>query len=410
MFNEVKEMLDATIYGNGNGEITAQNVNLAMHSIVDAAENAMVGVNENINSVNAKIEDVEKQLEEGGLGGLEFQFPMMILLMLLEVSSVDEMYFDRERAAEITAELPFLSEPIEKMFEANANAYEKYKSALKNGESTPMININLGALYKEIIEFEMAASGLNYDYVIGMHGVANIIQFTSIAGIEEMFVCLMSIMGSNVALAFLPDGTCGVMEREILTTIYIPRLGDEAYENSSDAIMALDFAGTYSGSLIKNDFVYGTSIGEAITPVHAKKSEIGTNLFIRFIVDNNIIEGVINLESGLTTSRLVATMEPQELDMIVEGSLKCDYTSVSSYGTTVSFTIKSNVDWKLVEGETVMTTGTATTNGSYSYSIPANTTTEIVNHNYRLVDASNENELSTVWVEQEASTETTVSE
>lgn len=58
MFEEVKEMIDATVYPNGNGEVTAQNINLAMQGIVDATE-------EKIAEVEEKVADIE----ENGTGG-----------------------------------------------------------------------------------------------------------------------------------------------------------------------------------------------------------------------------------------------------------------------------------------------------------------------------------------------------
>ena len=47
MFEEVKEMIDSTIYTNGNGEVTAKNLNLAMQAIVDATEGKLVTLEEN---------------------------------------------------------------------------------------------------------------------------------------------------------------------------------------------------------------------------------------------------------------------------------------------------------------------------------------------------------------------------
>ena len=48
MFEEVKEMIDSTIYSNGNGEVTAKNLNLAMHGIVDATEEGLAEVEKKI--------------------------------------------------------------------------------------------------------------------------------------------------------------------------------------------------------------------------------------------------------------------------------------------------------------------------------------------------------------------------
>lgn len=47
MFEKVKEMIDSTIYTNGRGEVTAQNVNLAMQAIVEATEGKIVSLEEN---------------------------------------------------------------------------------------------------------------------------------------------------------------------------------------------------------------------------------------------------------------------------------------------------------------------------------------------------------------------------
>lgn len=408
MFNEVKEMIDATIYGNGNGEITAQNVNLAMHGIVDAAK-----------VVNTKIENLERKIEEGGIGGLELKFPML-MMDLLEVTDVEEMYIDREKATEIAAEKPFLKEPLDRMFEENAKAYEKYMIALKNGETAPIINLNLGYLYKEILEQEMITQGVTYDISVGMNCVANGVQVINIVGVEVGFMCLVNLEGMCCMLAFLPDGTCGIMEMDEPATINLPLPGAEAYENDSIALKVLENIAEGVNQIVIHTFKYyvgldsnGSKVYEFVTPVHIKKSDYGTNVFIRFIANTDLIEAVVNLESGLTTSRFLARMTPEEVDMIVEGNLKCDYSLVGAgSNTTVKFTIKSNVDWKLVENETVITEGTATsTNGTvYSHTINANTTTEVINHNYRLIAASDEMELSTVWVEQEAATEATVEE
>ena len=58
MFEEVKEMIDATVYPNGNGEVTAQNINLAMQGIVEATEEKI-----------AEVEEKVAEIEENGTGG-----------------------------------------------------------------------------------------------------------------------------------------------------------------------------------------------------------------------------------------------------------------------------------------------------------------------------------------------------
>ena len=58
MFEEIKEMIDATVYPNGNGEVTAQNINLAMQGIVDATEEKI-----------AEVEEMVAEIGENGVGG-----------------------------------------------------------------------------------------------------------------------------------------------------------------------------------------------------------------------------------------------------------------------------------------------------------------------------------------------------
>ena len=65
MFTEVKEMINSTIYENGKGEVTAQNVNLAMQGIVEATEEVLTEVKDGV----ATLEDRVKNVEENGTGG-----------------------------------------------------------------------------------------------------------------------------------------------------------------------------------------------------------------------------------------------------------------------------------------------------------------------------------------------------
>jgi hypothetical protein len=65
MFEEIKEMIDSTIYTNGRGEVTAQNINLAMHGMVDATEEKFGEVNDAVKAVEDKV----TALEENGTGG-----------------------------------------------------------------------------------------------------------------------------------------------------------------------------------------------------------------------------------------------------------------------------------------------------------------------------------------------------
>lgn len=65
MFEEVKEMIDSTIYENGRGDVTAKNLNLAFHGIVDATETELGKVNDAVKDVEDKV----TALEENGTGG-----------------------------------------------------------------------------------------------------------------------------------------------------------------------------------------------------------------------------------------------------------------------------------------------------------------------------------------------------
>lgn len=70
MFEEVKEMIDSTIYTNGRGEVTAQNINLAMHGVVEATEEELGKVNDAVKTVEDKVTALEENGTGGGSGAL----------------------------------------------------------------------------------------------------------------------------------------------------------------------------------------------------------------------------------------------------------------------------------------------------------------------------------------------------
>ena len=80
MFTETREMIDSTVYINGRGEVTAQNINLAMHGMLDATEDVVESVNLSIESVDEKIDNLAKVVEENAEGavGLSFDFPLLL--------------------------------------------------------------------------------------------------------------------------------------------------------------------------------------------------------------------------------------------------------------------------------------------------------------------------------------------
>lgn len=395
MFEEVKEMIDSTIYTNGRGEVTAQNVNLAMHGMVDATEEKFGEVEQTVEATNGKIVELEKQIEEGGLGGLEFSFPMT-LLAFLEIDP-NGFVLDRATAASITEEMPFLAEPIDKLFEKNAKAYEKYVAALEKGEA-PIVNINLTALYKELAE----GAGLE-DLAMQAYGVASLAGVQSLEGIP---ICMFEVNSPTfqMMMVFLQDGTCGLVEYLEPATVYIPVPGEE-YDN---VFTSFDYS---DGD---NHFLYRIPDGnnykyETIFPVHIKRSELGQNALFRFVVGTDLIEGIINLESYRTTSRVIAKMTPEEVGVIAEGKLSRVNNLTYPYydilpaegNAVVSFNIKSTVPWTLYDGQTSLTSGEAGIE-SHEYVVGANTLTEPLNHNYRLVATADGEELATLWIEQAA--------
>lgn len=401
MFEEVKEMIDSTIYTNGRGEVTAQNVNLAMHGMVDATEEGLDEMGKSVEATNNKIVELGKQIEEGGLGGLEFSFPIS-LLMALEIDP-NGFIFDRATTAAIIEEMPYLAEPIEKIFEKNAKAYEKYVAAVEKGEA-PIVNINFSELAKELLEAE-GIEGITMQ----AYGVASLAGVESAEGIKY---CVFQVNAPGLQMMMLlePDGGCMVVEYSESATVYIPVPGEE-YENIATYVFH------------PNDyFEYRISDGsnykyETIFPVHIKQSELGQNYLIRFVVNTDLIEAVINLESGKTTSRVIAKMTPEEVGVIAEGKLSRVNNLTYPYyeilpaegNAVVSLEIESTVPWILYDGETSLTSGEAGSK-SHEYVVGANTLTEPINHNYRLVATADGEELATLWIEQAAASETETTE
>lgn len=400
MFEEVKEMIDSTIYTNGRGEVTAQNINLAMHGMVDATEEGLDEMGKSVEATNNKIVELEKQIEEGGLGGLEFSFPML-LITFLEINP-NGFVFDRATTASIIEEMPSLAEPIDKLFEKNAKAYEKYVAAVEKGEA-PIVNIKLTDLFNELAVAE-SIGGLNEQ----LYGVASTSGVVSNGGVSYCMF-MVNAGGMWMTMIFLQDGTCSIVEYIESATVYIPVPGEE-YENI--AIYDLGH---------NNYFEYRIPVGksykyETIFPVHIKQSELGQNHLIRFVVNTDLIEAVMNIESGKTTSRVIAKMTPEEVGAIAEGTLSRVHNLTYPYyeilpaegNAVVSLDIDSTVPWTLYDGQTTLTSGEAGSK-SHEYVVGANTLTEPLNHNYRLVATADGEELATLWIEQAAApaTETT---
>ena len=404
MFKEVKEMIDSTIYTNGRGEVTAQNINLAMHGMVDATEEKFDEVDGEFKQTEVKITEIKQditRLSEGGLGGYVLKFPMQ-LFELLEVETPDDMYLDDESIEPIVAEFPTLAQPIAELRQHNATTLSKINEMIAEGKPMPIVTIDIVALYKEVTD------ALGKTIYGNMSGIANpsVLQLIN-NGVEMMLIAVCNMpVGMTYQFAFTRGG-CGIMGAAFPATVYIPRPSDEPIVNEADVLYALRNSG--SSYLANNDYYLGKESGFSIVPVSAHMSDLGKNMFIRFVVDAEIIEAVINIESGKTTSRVIAKMTPEEVEVIAEGELSRIHNLAYPYynilpaegNAVVTLGIKSTVPWTLYDGQTSLTSGEAGRK-SHEYVVGANTLTEPLNHNYRLVATADGEELATLWIEQAA--------
>lgn len=90
MFEEVKEMIDSTIYTNGRGEVTAQNINLAMHGMVDATEEKFDEVDDAVKAVEDKVTALEENGTGGGSGALKVWMPTEVISTELTPEQIAE--------------------------------------------------------------------------------------------------------------------------------------------------------------------------------------------------------------------------------------------------------------------------------------------------------------------------------
>lgn len=404
MFEEVREMIDSTIYTNGRGEVTAQNVNLAMHGMVGATEEKFGEVDGELKQTEVKITEIKQditKLSEGGLGGYVLKFPMF-LFELLEVETPEDMYLSDETIEPIVAEFPTLAQPIAELRQHNATTLRKINETIAEGKPMPVVTIDCAALYKEMVEALGETVDINIGYIIN----PSMLQLRNV-GAESMLLAICNIIvGETYQFAFIGE-ECGIMGATFPVSVYIPRPSDEPIVNGADVLYALWHSG--SGYLADNDYYLGKESSYSIVPVSAHESDLGKNMLIRFVVDAEIIEAVINLESGKTTSRVIAKMTPEEVGVIAEGKLsRVNNLSYPYYeilpaegGAVVTFNITSTVPWTLYDGQTSLTSGEAGSK-SHEYVVGANTLTEPINHNYRLVATADGEELATLWIEQAA--------
>lgn len=404
MFEEVREMIDSTIYTNGRGEVTAQNINLAMHGMVDATEEKFDEVDGEFKQTEVKITEIKQditKLSEGGLGGYVLKSPML-LFQLLEMETPEDMFLSDETIEPIVAEFPTLAQPIAELMQHNATTLRKINETIAEGKPMPIITIDATALYKEVAE----ALGETIDG--NMSGIANpsVLQLTT-NGVESWLLAICHVEVGVVYHFVFTSEICGLAGVTFPASVYIPRPSDEPIVNDADVLYALKQ--NYSSFIANNDYYLGTDLGFSIVPVSAHESDLGKNMLIRFVVDAEIIEAVINLESGKTTSRVIAKMTPEEVGVIAEGTLSRIHNLTYPYyeilpaegNAVVSLDIESTVPWTLYDGQTSITSGEAGSK-SYEYVVGANTLTEPLNHNYRLVTTADGEELATLWIEQAA--------
>lgn len=409
MFEETKEMIDSTIYTNGRGEVTAQNVNLAMHGMLDAVEGKFEEVDGEIASTEEKITEIKNdiiKLGESGLGGLCFKFPLL-LCDFLEINDPEEMFLADETIQPIIAEYPQLAQPIEEIMENNNKMLQKVIDALNEGKPMPVITIDYNALVDELSEL------MGEDVSIYI-SAASIIPTTSYVLQNSYLYCYAEMYGERIGLVFA-SGISGVTEYSGAYSVYIPTPTGNPHDNSVAlySLRDVNVDSMYALSLCYKYQIDSSSTYQSIIPVHAKKSELGQNMLIRFVVDTDILEATVNLETGLTRSRIIAKMTPEEVGIIPEGTLERIHNLTYPYyeilpaegGAVVSLGIKANVDWMLYDHDRLLKSGVAGST-TYEYAVGQNLSTEIYNHNYRLVAASDEEELATLWVTQQAAVST----
>lgn len=377
MFTETREMIDSTVYINGRGEVTAQNINLAMHGMLDATEDVVESVNLSIESVDEKIDNLAKVVEENAEGavGLSFDFPLLALELIYDgdMLSLQDAYIDRETANEIVAEFPMLAEPFEKIFENNAKAYQKYVDAVSAGEPAPIVSINMGSLAEEFYELE-GFTGASMSYVVNPTAI-----MSSSLLLGPYIMMLLNFDGIMSTMAVLADGTIGFMEANVPANINVPMPG-EAYVDNSVEVDYLNYA-LYDPN---HSFLYSDGNGEFSD--YLFPSRIYTNgnyIYVRFVIGSEVIEACINRNSGATISRVIATMTPIDVEELPDGKLtKMNDLSYSYYdpipatGGYATIGVECNVAWKLIKNGTVAAVGESTKGATLSILVEENTTGE----------------------------------
>lgn len=184
MFTEVKEMIDSTIYENGKGEVTAQNVNLAMHGIVDAAEETVSTLDGKLTTETNNREALEERvtaIEENGTGG--GSQPIVVYMGIVEETEEGEV-------CSLT--------PEEKAH--NAEAYKAIKESRGHGN----IVIDMTRRRRQMAEAGPIES-IEFIDTFDTFCVMSCIYEHGIVEGEEMEALLFMTLGAE--WYFLPDGS-----------------------------------------------------------------------------------------------------------------------------------------------------------------------------------------------------------
>ena len=311
MFNEVKEMLDATIYSNGNGEITAQNVNLAMHGIVDATEEKISELNESFAEVDTKIDEVYAtidEVKESGLGGITLKFPIVLMDLLYE--DVDNLPPSFELTSDFVAiigtEYPGLVEPLNQLIADNVAALEKIKATLDEGKEMPFVAIDVYVLYKELASILGSEDDAAIANLVTTQANINpaMIQYIDYSAIMPSYVGVMaglSFDNTQVMFTFLATGDAG-MENEFAETKFIVPAAGQTADNSANVLFFESglSAETYASNR-KHMFIYNNS--EVLTPLSI--SGTSSYVYATFLIGRQFVKTTFNLTDGVTTSELL---------------------------------------------------------------------------------------------------------
>ena len=289
MFTGTKEMIDSTIYTNGRGEVTAQNVNLAMHGIIGATEKGFNAVSDEFKGVDGKIITLKNdiaELSEKGLGCITLKFPYM-LLMLLEIESPEEAIIDAALIESIASEFPTLVTPLQELLEHNNKMVERIKEAASEGE-TPVVAIDFMALYPEILA--AVGEALPGGALIGASVFPDFIYYIDYLTQNYVMLNCTVIDGIEIMLAFI-GGAFGIVEYREPLTYYIPKPEEGPYTNSVYMFNTYD-ADDSPALYLKSNFIYTkTAITEqGLVPLSFKKSSLGKNLLVTFIVNNEVLK------------------------------------------------------------------------------------------------------------------------